>query len=67
MRKRESNNGKIDKKDDKDNKGKDVSNEPSAEKKEKDNKKEDDKSSDGEFNILRLCDYVIIKFYHQRK
>ncbi|XP_053597466.1 SAFB-like transcription modulator isoform X5 [Microplitis demolitor] len=46
MRKRESNNGKIDKKDDKDNKGKDVSNEPSAEKKEKDNKKEDDKSSD---------------------
>ncbi|XP_074105343.1 uncharacterized protein LOC141531420 isoform X2 [Cotesia typhae] len=47
MRKRESNNGKIEKKDEKDTKGKDVHTDPSsAEKKEKDNKKEDDKIND---------------------
>ncbi|CAG5108019.1 Similar to Safb: Scaffold attachment factor B1 (Rattus norvegicus) [Cotesia congregata] len=47
MRKRESNNGKIEKKDEKDTKGKDVHTDPSSvEKKEKDNKKEDDKIND---------------------
>lgn len=57
MRKRESNNGKIEKKDEKDTKGKDVHTDPSsAEKKEKDNKKEDDKINDGE---LIYSDYVI--------
>ncbi|XP_034941230.1 SAFB-like transcription modulator [Chelonus insularis] len=47
MRKRESNNAKLDKKDEKDTKGKDGHRESPTDKKDKDGKKEDDKVGDG--------------------